>query len=142
MWTVPALLAKCEELKRCGMQLPIEAGARVGRGFADLGREEFLVLPSQRLLSLFTGQMSELNDTTREHLFVIPDTDRAIEILRDHGYDISQLEFQNQRTWCLQAVHHQSSEVIRAESATVHGVLLESLLSLSLRQKSAEADNQ
>jgi hypothetical protein len=86
---------------RAGSPVDLSAGARCGRGFADLGYEEFLILPPRKLLSLFTGQISELNPEHEKFFFAIPSPDQMVAELDRRGIDIVGLTFERQRTWVL-----------------------------------------
>lgn len=100
----------------------------MGRGFADLGYEEFLVLPGEKLLSLFTGQVSQLNDENRRFLFPIPSVKQLINHIQLAGYDLISVTFEEQRRWKLVMRRSGSSESPTIEHVDLEGVLLEALL--------------
>jgi hypothetical protein len=86
-------------------------GQTLGRGFADLGFEEFLLLPNGRLLSTLTGQISEMKKAEEDHFFVIPTVDEISDALVSHGYEISPIEFIENRFWRIEILRG----TIRAE---------------------------
>lgn len=49
----------------------------VARGFADVGSEEFLVLPGEKLLSLTAGTIKPLPEDHREFFYWIPSEDEC-----------------------------------------------------------------
>jgi hypothetical protein len=73
----------------------------VARGFADLGFEEFQVLPGPRLLSLTAGTASPLPEEHRGHFFWIPSVDEAIELLEKSGAQIGACRREDGRDWVL-----------------------------------------
>ena len=83
-------LAIFEELNLSGYRPLIQEGDQAGRGFADLGYEQFLVLPSNKLLSLFTGTItpvsqSDLSGAEGSKLFQIPSVDQLMQELATRG---------------------------------------------------------
>lgn len=100
MWSSSAYLVQCRELRvRTGV-LPIEPGKRIARGFADLGFEEFVILPAHKLLSIFTGSVTPLDEAeVRRHHFWVPSVDELVQELRTRGADCEALQFVEQRTW-------------------------------------------
>lgn len=104
MWSSAAYLQRCEKLKAAGIHPTAEPGERVARGFADLGYEEFVVLPSGKLLSLFTGEMTKIGAELDEHFFLVPSFERLCQIARELGYDLEPMQYEEQRTFELSAV--------------------------------------
>lgn len=95
MLTTPTIFKLAEALDRVGVKIRLSAGARVGRGFADIGYEEFSVLPggevevdelgqrrqiALRVVSLLTGEVRTLNEHEIQKLFVIPSVDQILEM--------------------------------------------------------------
>lgn len=95
MLTTPGIFKLAEALDRAGVKVPLSSGTRVGRGFADIGYEEFALLPggdivldgraqsqylSARVVSLLTGEVRTLNEHEVQKLFVIPSVDQLLEI--------------------------------------------------------------
>lgn len=94
MLTTPKIFKLAEALDRAGIKFQLSAGVRVGRGFADIGYEEFSVLPggetvvdelghrrhiALRVVSLLTGEVRTLNEQEIQKLFVIPTVDQILE---------------------------------------------------------------
>lgn len=81
MWNDPTYLQNCYLLRQNGFLTQWEVGSTVARGFADLGFEEFIVLPHGKLLSLYTGQASMLKEEEEVHLFFVPTVEELINEL-------------------------------------------------------------
>ncbi len=99
-------------------------GTLVGRGFADLGEEEFVVLTGERLLSLYTGTVTLLNDVRREHLFSILSIDQMIAEMRSRGCGIERIECIEQRRWRCGVRNEKSNEIVSAESVSLEESIL------------------
>jgi hypothetical protein len=110
MWKHQSFLKRCAELKQHGYAPEPAPGMRLGRGFADLGVEEFLLLPSGALLSLQRGNQKPLTDDERSHLFCIPSTAECVAEIRRNGYDVETLHYAEQRHWRV-AVASEESDV-------------------------------
>jgi hypothetical protein len=77
MFCTPALFTLCNELQAWGIHPTFEVGQMVARGFADVGSEEFLVLPGEKLLSLTAGTIKPLPEDHREFFYWIPSEDEC-----------------------------------------------------------------
>lgn len=82
LWTTPQNLKRAQRLFRSGIIFDIKPGVKVAREFADIGFEEFCVLPGQKIVSLFTGAKSELPPDYQEHFFVVPSVQDLFEKCR------------------------------------------------------------
>ena len=71
-------LEKCQKLKELGYTCLFEAGRVIARGFADLGFEEFALLTSSKMVSLYSGQSSVLVDDHKMHFFNVPTCDELV----------------------------------------------------------------
>lgn len=91
MWHDPIYLQNCYLLRQNGFLSQWEIGSTVARGFADLGFEEFIVLPQGKLLSLYTGQSTALKEGEESHLFFVPSTEELIDELARNGVTISSM---------------------------------------------------
>lgn len=89
----------CIELSEAGLTCPVKVGERVGRRFADFGCEVYLVHPHERLMSLFTGDLTTLDDQVASELFWIPSVDGLVDALLGEGVVVEALEFKEQRDW-------------------------------------------
>ncbi len=121
-------LALCHELKRAGWNPGIEPGMRVSRGYADLGYEEFLVLPNGKLLSLLGGSTSEFPEAHRGHFCVVPSVDVIVAEVRRRGFDISSVTFADQRIFQLRA--EGAGRVAAAEAASIEEAFAKLFLSV------------
>lgn len=122
MWFTKEQFAICNELKQWGLQPRFEPGDIVARGFADLGHEEFQVLPGPKLLSLTAGTVSQVQDDSASHFFWIPSVDEITALLEKAGAQCVSLARQEQREWVVEAQHRDSIECQRARS--LHEALL------------------
>jgi hypothetical protein len=99
MWFSRQHYEVCHELKRWGLEPRFEPGDIVARGFADLGYEEFQVLPSAKLLSLTAGTVSPLPTDHAAHFFWVPSVDETIDLLEKRGAASVALNRVDQREW-------------------------------------------
>lgn len=118
MRTRPPLLKQWWELSQSGPLRPLVPGDRVGRGFADLGFEEFLILDNRRIVSLMTGTVSPRQEDELRHLFLIPTVDEAFEIAVKGGVDIMTLVCEDNRAWeaDVRAFEHNATAKLRGQS--------------------------
>jgi len=101
MLSHPQFLKLCEDLGRLCPSDELEAGMKVARGFADLGYEEFLLLPGDRLLALYSGQITPLPPEHRGFFFAVPSPDELVERIIKGNFDIASLVYEEQRSWRL-----------------------------------------
>jgi len=127
MWFTREHFALCNTLRARGLEPRFEVGDVVARGFADLGFEEFQVLPGPRLLSLTAGTVTQLPDEHRQHFFWIPAVDEAVSILETQGYTVSSLSREDAREWRLSLVH-EAGESVEVIARTLHEVVLRALV--------------
>ncbi len=112
----------CQELKTWGVQPRFEVGDVVARGFADLGFEEFQVLPGNKVLSLTAGTVSSLPQDHLHHFFWIPSVDESVDLLEHAGAHCISSERVDQREWRVQA---QVGDVISVSTSdSLHLALL------------------
>ena len=74
-------------------------GLRIGRGFADVGFEEYSVLANNKAVSLSTGKVIELDEFYQNYYFPILSSDQIVKELYARGWDINSCEYVQQRTW-------------------------------------------
>lgn len=101
----PDFLKKCEELKRQGFSFEQGVGTFVGRGFADLGYEVFSLISERKMVSLFTAQVTEIGEGDQKNLFVVPSSEELVNEIIKKGWDITKIEFKNQREWRVEIQH-------------------------------------
>lgn len=129
MWSSKEYLRCCDQLFRAGVRFPLKVGARVARGFADLGFEEFLLLSENRLFSLYNGKGSVLEASHKDFFMVVPSFEELIDLFLLRGITISQLEFKEQRDWVVhlnteaqQAVISSHRELLCALAIGLHEI--------------------
>ena len=101
-------LASCSKLGELGLELPVKIGSRVSRGFADLGYEEFYLLPANKLLSIYTAKTSDWLTEHHKFFFVVPDTDQLVQAFQAANLQV-EISFQ-QSEWLVK-LSDQSQEV-------------------------------
>lgn len=122
MWFTREQFEICNELKQWGLVPRCEPGDVVVRGFADLGYEEFQVLPGAKLLSLTAGTITNLPPEHTQHLFWLPSSDEATELLERKGVMCLSVRRLDQREWVVEAQYDAGLEVYRSDS--LHTALL------------------
>lgn len=121
-------LERCEALWRLGISFPLEG--QVARGFADLGYEEFFVLPGgKKIVSLLSGTTSEIGEDAVKNLFTIPSPDQSMEKLVEIGATSIRLDDFEERFWELTYIFKGRNVVVK--DATLEGVLVEALIESS-----------
>lgn len=138
MWFTREQFEICNEIKRWGLQPRCETGDVVVRGFADLGYEEFQVLPGPKLLSLTAGTTSALPAEYALHLFWIPSVDESIALMEQLGAACITCERKDGREWLVQAQYNGEIETQRARM--LHEALLKVLLSIYKRRYNERED--
>lgn len=126
MWFTREQFEICNELRMWGLEPRFEPGDVVARGFADLGFEEFQVLPGERLLSLTAGTTTALPADHRGHFFWIPSTDECVDLLEKLGVPCVSCQRLNGREWSVQSQCHGDIEV--QTSVNLHTAFLKTLL--------------
>jgi len=130
-----SVLEKCSSLEDELLKPKFVRGEHLGRGFADLGYEQFVFLSNNQLVSLFTGDKISIDDREREHFFIIPSVDQINQHLEEKLYDIKFLNFINRREWELVVVNSDTNDELVFLSKTILEVLLESLLHIQNKNK-------
>ena len=126
MWFTRDQFALCNELRVWGLEPRFEPGDVVARGFADLGYEEFQVLPGPSLLSLTAGTVTRLPDDHQGHFFWIPSVDECIALLESKGVVLDQLTRVDSREWAL-AFNDPGDRELSVRGESLHEVLLKGL---------------
>jgi hypothetical protein len=105
MWNDRKYLERLAVLADRGYLREFECGDVVGRGFADVGYEEFVVLPNARLCSLYTGQVVDLpavdgpqSNATRYH-FLVPTLQQLGDIICRAGFENIKIETELGAFW-------------------------------------------
>lgn len=124
----PTRLKKCQRLKELGISSHFEVGECLARGFADLGFEQFIVLPASKLLSLLTGSITPLNDSDREHLFLVPDVEQLTQLILEKGGDLRFAEYIDRRTWKIEILSNGTT--IQKEDRLLWSALIDSLIQI------------
>ena len=128
MLSHPQFLKLCEELGRLSPTHELEAGMKVARGFADLGFEEFLLLPGERLLALYSGQITSLPPEHRKFFFAVPSPDHLVERIIRRNFDIISLVYEEQRSWRLILAEATTGKSVEAEGESLEECLAHGLM--------------
>lgn len=91
LWHSNRVLEKFSKLEGGDARAMFEPGARVARGFSDVGYEEFGVLPNGKLLSLFTGSLSEPDERERGFFVRVLDADELLDIAARRGVRVGSI---------------------------------------------------
>ena len=127
LWSDRGVLDRCFEIQKHEVVFRLFPGAHIARGFADVGYEEFCFLPNERIVSLFTGSITELREEDRRFFFVVPTVDMVREELDRRGWDIVRLESPERRGWILEARHESSAGRIEGHGGSVLEAMLDAL---------------
>ena len=123
-------LAKCSKLKDSGVTFDFEQGSFIARGFADLGFEEFIVLTSNKILSIYSGKISGLPEEDKKNFFAVPSIELMINKIRIAGFDILGLTYESQRTWQLKVENKMMNIVKSYDSDSLNQVILDCLVNI------------
>jgi hypothetical protein len=135
LWSERGVLDRCSELQKLGVVFSLAPGAHLARGFADVGYEEFCLLPSGHLASLFTASAAELRDEERRFFFVVPSVDEVREELDRRGWDIVTLESPERRGWKMLLSQAPGGRDISVSAPTLLETFLEALIKVSIEGK-------
>ena len=128
MWSHPTFLKRCEEWRQKNTEPPLKEGTRIARGFADLGYEEFVLLPGKKLLSLYSGTLTQFPEEHAHFFFPVPSADEMVEDIERKGFDIVSLEYRDQRTWVATMEDCKSHKRSVFEGGTLEIVLITALM--------------
>ncbi|MBN8548425.1 MAG: hypothetical protein J0M12_03800 [Deltaproteobacteria bacterium] len=131
MWSSNAFLKRCEKLKELGLSAEPDTGMRVARGFADLGYEEFYCLSNKKLVSIFTGHLSDLTSEHARFFFEIPPVEELIDRILKQRYDVEAFTYVDQRVWSTQFRHTQSGELLETSDREFSCSIAEALLHIA-----------
>lgn len=123
MWFTQEVFSISSELKSLGVEPRFEVGDVVARGFADLGFEEFQVLPGPSLLSLTAGTMKPLPVEHRQYFFWIPSVDEVVDLLEQRGATIRECVREDSRYWRVVVGSENTPDCI-ASARILHEALL------------------
>ena len=105
-------------------------GSCLIRGYADLGVEQFLVVGTGKLSSLFTGVQSQLPEG-HEHFFTrIPTIHNLTEQILIRNFDITESCFENQRHWKIVVRHIENNLSLDARHPEFEVALADILLKI------------
>jgi hypothetical protein len=127
MWFTRDQFALCSRLRELGLEPRFEVGDLVARGFADLGFEEFQVLPGPRLLSLTAGTVKPLPEDHRHYFFWIPSIDELIGIVEARGGMVAECAREDQREWRV-ALHNNIGDQIVVCARSLHEAFLRAVV--------------
>jgi len=131
MWSSNAFLKRCEKLKECGLLPEFERGARVARGFADLGYEEFYCLSSAKLVSIFTGHTSALNSEHHAFFFLVPNLEYLVNTVSKKGFDVESFAYLDQRQWVVRLRSPGDDRAVETKDAELLCALADAFIEIS-----------
>lgn len=94
-------LELCHTLLKKEHEFRLKPGLRIGRGFADIGFEEYSVLSGYNVISLHTGKSITLEPDFPKFYFPIYTIDEMSRFLYEQHCDIAEIRYDDQRTWVL-----------------------------------------
>ncbi len=83
-WSSRKRLELSSLLLKAEIHPSFEIGQRVGRGFSDVGFEEFLVLPGDKLVSLNSGLVTSIKSLESKHFFPMYSATDLVRHLCNH----------------------------------------------------------
>lgn len=119
-------LKKCADLGAILPPTEFGPGDFAARGFADLGVEVFCIIGAGRMISAFSGHISDAPSASDRNFFRVLDADELINELSRLGADLAKIEFMEQRLWSVEV--NIKGEAIRQEAGSLHEVLIDCLL--------------
>jgi hypothetical protein len=87
-------------------------GERVARRFADVGYEEFLVLPQGKMVSMLSGTITAIPTDDEASLFIVPSVERLVFWCEEMGGKVSSIERVDLRDWCVRLVNKADSLIV------------------------------
>jgi hypothetical protein len=115
MLSHPHYLELCHELWKKGLSYDLRPGLRIGRGFSDIGAEEYSVLNNKKAVSLLTGKEIELDEFFLNYYFFVPDAEELVLELFKRNINIEKIEFIDQRSWRIEIENQKMQKFIQEE---------------------------
>jgi hypothetical protein len=131
MFCTPALFTLCNELQAWGIRPSFEVGQIVARGFADIGSEEFLVLPGEKLLSLTAGTIKPIPEDHKEFFYWIPSEDECAKQIDLTGVSKIAIGRESTRKWVVTC--EVDGEAIETSDKVLRIALIQMLLETKKR---------
>ena len=131
MWSSKAFLGRCEKLKELGVFSDISTGTRVARGFADLGYEEFYCLSNKKLVSVFTGHVSDFTPEHQHFFFTVPGVEGLVDAIAKKNFNVDSFTFVDQRTWAVVLRHAQNDERVETRDRELVCALSDALIQIA-----------
>jgi len=97
-------------------------GELVARRFADVGYEEFLVLPQGKMVSILSGTITMIPTDDDASLFVVPSVERLVSWCEEIGGKVVSIERVDLRDWCVKLLNNVGS-LISAQDRDLLGAL-------------------
>lgn len=132
MFCTPALFTLCNELQAWGILPTFEVGQIVARGFADIGSEEFLVLPGEKLLSLTAGTVKPIPEDHKEFFYWIPSEDECARQIDLLGVSKLSVERELARKWVVTC--EIEGEVVQTSDRVLRLAMVQMLLEAKKRR--------
>lgn len=129
-WSNREYLEICNALSQAGLPTSFNEGDQIARGFADLGFEEFIILPDQKLLSLISGTTSALPVEHKKFFCWVPSVDElAIELAR-RRVEIIRMSWLDQRDWLVEGQSCSGSSIYEGQGDSLQLALARLLLKI------------
>lgn len=133
LWSTAVELERFKALADTGFRPRFETGSVVARGFADLGYEEFLILPGERLLSLMSGTITVMPEEHRHFFIAVPSESDLNEALDRAGYRVLAVQGVSRRQWDAIIERESSKEQCVCSGQTIRQALISALCEVRSR---------
>lgn len=120
----PEQFQLAQELRDIGLSPRFEVGDIVARGFADLGYEEFQVLPGSKVLSLTAGSITAIDAEQSSHFIWLPTIDEIVALLERLSILLAEVNRHESRSWMLTLMPEQKSIAIAVSHASLQTAML------------------
>lgn len=130
-WKSKEYLKCCQELREAGVLPSFRPGERLARGFADLGFEEFLLLPGSKLVSLINGKSAELVESHQHFFFRVFSCDDLANEINKRGFELLSVIFMDQRTWHITVSKPGDEALFEVQAGMLDQALAQALLVIS-----------
>lgn len=120
----PEQFQLAQELRDLGLTTRFEVGDVVARGFADLGYEEFQVLPGSKVLSLTAGTITAIDAEQRSHFIWLPTIDEVVALLERLSILLAEVNRYESRSWTLTLTPEQDGCGVAVSHASLQTAML------------------
>lgn len=125
-----SFLEQCHQLLKKNFLFKLIPGRFIGRGFADVGYEEYSCLTNNQAVSLDSGKIIELNEQYQNFYFPILTPDEISVEIYKRDWDIQQIFYQDSRVWIMDLINKKLEKSINIKGSNLEELFLNALLSI------------